>query len=174
MSKFFTTILLGLALLSAAAQEADHQTNRIPTAFPEWEKLADPSTQVTCKPAYYRRLSDGFLVPAEEASSVKDLRVDGIVLSIVQPDNFKGQVLAFHFDFPEQWDHWYKPDILYTGVIRTGYIGRLAFMCDPGWHPAATNGVPGAPNPQGGANGGQPFGSETNRTSAVAAPHRSP
>jgi hypothetical protein len=37
---------------------------------------------------------------------------------------------------------------------------------------AQTNG--GQPNPQGGANGRQPFGSETNGTSPAAASHRSP
>jgi hypothetical protein len=174
MRSFLTIVLFGLAALGSVAQEASRQTNRTATAFPEWEKLIGPSAEVTCKPAYYRRLNDGFLVPADEARSTDDLRVDGIVLSIIEPDRFKGQVLAFHFDFPVKWDHWYKPGVLYTGVIRVGYIGKLAFMCDPGWHAAATNGVSAAPNPQGGANGGQPLGSGTNRTSAAAAPRRSP
>ena len=97
--------------------------------------------------------------------------VSGVVLTVVEPHRFAGQVLSFHFDYgAEKWDHWYKPDLLYSGTIPTDCIGRLLFLCDPGF----TNRPSGAPNPQGGANVRQPAGSETNRTPAAAASRRSP
>jgi hypothetical protein len=131
----------------------------------------DDRTEVVCKAAYYRRDSDGLLVPLEEARNMTNLMVSGVVLTVVEPQHFSGQVLSFHFDYgAEKWDHWYKPDLLYSGVIPTSCIGRLLFLCDPGF----TNRAPRSPNPQSGANGRQPLSSETNRTPAAAASRRSP
>jgi hypothetical protein len=169
MTTFPILFALGLSVSVCAAEPADRQTNNTAKALPpSW---IDDKTEVTCKPAYYRRASDGLLVPVEEARRTDNLRVSGVVLSVVGPDRFANQVVAFHFDFPEQWDHWYKPDLLYSGVIPTYYIGRLLFMCDDG---SLRNGLSPSPNRQGGANGRQPVQSETNRKPAAAAPRRSP
>ena len=61
-----------------------------------------------------------------------------------------------------------------------GKIARyVAALYNPELAPSAVEKPEGAgtlarPNPQGGANGSQPFSSETNRTSAAAASRRSP
>jgi hypothetical protein len=89
--------------------------------------------EVTCKPVYYRRAEDEVLVPAEEAQRTGKLTVSGVVLSIVEPKGLSGEVFAFHFDFPEAWDYWYRPGFLYRGQIQTNYIGSLAFMSDSGF-----------------------------------------
>ena len=167
MKRFFTILLLATSVFSLRAQAAGDETNQPATTFSEWQVDAVGRIKVTCKPSYYVRERDGYLVPADEARQVKDLVIGGIVLTVVQPERLAGQVVAFHVDFPEKWDHWYKPDVLYTGTIRPVYIGRLAFMCDPGWRPASTNHVSGT-RKNGPANGSQPVGSETNRTSSAA------
>ena len=47
--------------------------------------------------------------------------VSGVVLTVVEPHRFDGQVLSFHFDYgAEKWDHWYKPDRLYLRVHSDG------------------------------------------------------
>jgi hypothetical protein len=167
MTTFHILVALGISV--CAAQSSDSQTNSTAKALPpSW---VDDRTEVTCKPIYYRRDSDGVLVPVEEAKRTPDLMVSGVVLTVVEPHRFDGQVLSFHFDYgAEKWDHWYKPDRLYSGSIPTACIGRLLFLCDPGF----TNRPSGAPNLQGRANGRQPFSSETNQTSAAAASRRSP
>ncbi len=172
MKRFFTILLLAALGFNFGAQAAGHETNHPATTFSEWQVDAVGRIKVTCKPSYYLRERDGYLVPAEEARQVKDLMIGGIVLTVVQPERLAGQVVAFHVDFPEKWDHWYKPDVLYTGTIKPEYVGRLAFMCDPGWRPAATNHVSGTPNQNGPANGSQPSRSETNRTSSAAGSRR--
>src|SRR5260370_6669475 len=59
-------------------------------------------------------------------------------------------------------------------TVLVGLLSAVAFL----WHRVrvlhALDPTNEAPNPQGGANGGQPFGSDTNRTSAAAASRRSP
>ena len=172
MKTLVTSVLLAISSLNCRTQGAGHQTNHPASAFPEWQSSPIERIEVTCKPAYYVRESDGFLVPAEEARRVKDFLIRGIVLSIVQPERLAGQVVAFHVDFPEKWDHWYKPDLSYSGSIKPEYIGRLAFMCDPGWHPAQTNRISRTPNKSGAANGSQPIRSQTNGTSSTAGSRR--
>jgi hypothetical protein len=162
-------VFLRVAVSTPAADEPGWQTNQ--TAKPLPHSWVDDKTEVTCKPAYYRRASDGLLVPVEEARQTENLMVSGVVLTVIEPKRLEGQVLSFHFDYgAEKWDHWYKADLLYSGVIPTACIGRLLFLCDPGF----TNRPPGAPNPQGAANGRQPVRSETNRTPAAAASRGSP
>ena len=121
MKVFVASLLLGLTGL-AQATDAGSRTN---------EFLAARS-EITCRAAYYRRVQDGHLIPAAEAQSGQTFRVDGVVLTIVEPDQFKGGVVAFHFDFPEDWDDWYLPDCLYRGEVPKREIGTLSFMCDPG------------------------------------------
>jgi hypothetical protein len=165
-------LFFGLVSFLANAQESKFATNRLEAASPDWYKLTGPQVQVICKPDYYRRAADGFLIPVQSARLMKSLTVDGIVLTVVKPEHLEGQVIAFHFDFPEDWDHWYKPDVLYTGVTTTNNIGVFGFRCDPGWHPASTNAPPGVPNQHGAANGSQPLRAETNRTSSAAGSRR--
>ena len=169
MNTFHILAVLGLAVGMCTAQGSGSHTNSAAKPLPH--SWVDDRTEIVCKPAYYRRDGDGLLVPLEEARHMTNLMVSGVVLTVVEPQRFSGQVLSFHFDYgAEKWDHWYKPDLLYSGSIPTACIGRLLFLCDPGF----TNRPSGAPNPQGGANGRQPFSSETNRTSAAAASRRSP
>lgn len=63
--------------------------------------------------------------------------------------------------FPKRWVCPPTSDEEIAAVFKTIDLNRIHDMSK-------------APNPQGGANAGQPFGSETNRTSEAAAPHRSP
>ena len=163
-----TLIAFWLMARICDGQELSRQTNH--TAKPISPSWVDDKTAITCKAIYYRRASDQLLLPVEEARRTGNLTVSGIVLSVVDPKRLAGQVLSFHFDFPEPWDHWYKPDLLYAGVVPTACIGRLLFLCDSG---SLTNRVTGAPK-QAGADGEQPSSSETNRTSGAAAPRRSP
>jgi hypothetical protein len=158
----FMAVLAGFVM---GAQEATGQT---PGAVSENPPL---NTEVTCKPAYYRRSNDGCLVPAEAARETADFEASGIIFMIVKPSALEGQVVALHFDWPKKWDRLYKADVLYTGFAHTQDIGRIAFLCDTGsWRPASTN----RPSLQGGANGKQPSGPETNQTPAAPASHRSP
>src|SRR2546423_10622495 len=92
-------IALGLAASTFHGQELGRQTNHTAKPFPpSW---IDDKTEITCKAAYYRRASDELLVPVEEARWTTNLTVSGIVLSVVEPKRLAGQVLSFHFDFPE-------------------------------------------------------------------------
>lgn len=144
MTTLHILVVLGLGAAVCSPQSSDGQTNSTAKPFPaSW---VDDRTEVTCKAAYYRRFKDDVLFPVEEARRVEKLMVSGVVLTVITPREFAGQVIAFHFDYgPEPWDHWYKPDVIYAGSIPKSLIGRLAFMCDPGWH-AATNPPPTAPN----------------------------
>jgi hypothetical protein len=162
-------IFLATAGTAYATEDLGQKTTQTAKAFPH--SWVDDGTEVTCKPAYYRRASDGLLVPVEEARRTGDLMVSGVVLTVVEPQRYAGQVLSFHFDYgPEKWDQWYKPDLLYSGMIPADCIGRLLFLCDPG----LTNGLSGTPNPPGGANGRQPSSSVTNQAPPAAASRRSP
>jgi hypothetical protein len=144
MRKFVASIFLGLAAAAPAAEPGGHRTNQVVGALESWDKWTSGLADITCKAAYYRRMHDGHLVPVAEAQFGKGFSVDGIVLSIVEPNEFKGKVVAFHFDFPEEWDHWYLPDCLYRGQVQTGHIGRLNFMCDPGCFVPVTDPLPWA------------------------------
>lgn len=172
MTKLRIPLVFGLLVSICTAQSSDKQTNSTANVLPpSW---VDDRTEVTCRAAYYRRFNDDVLFPVAEARRAEKLMVSGVVLTVVAPREFAGQVVAFHFDYgSEPWDHWYKPDVLYAGKVPRSWIGRLAFMCDPGWH-AATNQVPAEPSKQGGTNQRQPFRSETNRASPAAASRRSP
>ncbi len=64
----------------------------------------------------------------------------------------------------------YFPYEAYLETIRV--LPNTEFIVTPG--DTVTLRVDGVSNQQGGVNGKQPFGSETNRTSAAAAPRRSP
>lgn len=172
MKAMLILLFFGLVPFYSTAQESESATNRFHALPSEWYRLTGPPVEVICKAAYYRRASDGFLIPVQEARVMHKLTVDGIVLAVVEPERLKGQVIAFHFDLPEEWDHWYKPDVLYKGVITTGNIGLLGFRCDPGWHPASTNAPPEMPNQGGVANGSQPIRVDTNRTSPAAGSRR--
>jgi hypothetical protein len=169
MTTFHILLAFAMGISVCMAQSSNNQTNSTAKALPpSW---VDDRTEVTCKPAYYQRASDGVLVPVDEAKRLESLMVSGVVLTVVEPHRFSGQVLSFHFDYgAEKWDHWYKPDLLYSGSVPTACIGRLLFLCDPG----LTNRPSRGPNPQGGANGRQPFGSGTNRSSEADASRRSP
>jgi hypothetical protein len=125
-----TITLLALATLSHVAGDQVRQTKHTNDEFLTFTNL-ESAVEVTCKVAYYRAFDDQ-LIPAAKAQSMTNLGVNGVVLSIVEPKQFEGRVVAFHFDYPENWDSWYLPDFLYKGQVRTGYIGGLAFMCDPG------------------------------------------
>jgi hypothetical protein len=140
--KFVTSIFLGLTAIGQAADQGGHRTNQVVAATQPWDQSTFGRADVTCKAAYYRKVQEGQLVPVAEAQSMKNLGVDGIVLQIVEPAQFRGKVVAFHFDFPENWDHWYLPDFLYRGQIHTGYVGSLAFMCDPGCFVPVTEPLP--------------------------------
>ena len=87
---------------------------------------------ITCTPQWYRRVGDSALVSADRALSEGHFNADGVVLRIQSPTSFHGMVLSFHFDFPEEWNHWYKPGVTYTGPVATNIIGRMNFLCDPG------------------------------------------
>lgn len=134
-------IVLGLAVNMFGAESPGDQTNSPAKSFPR--SWVDDKTEVTCKPTYYRRDRDGVLVPVEEAKRTAELMISGVVLTVVEPSRFAGQVLSFHFDYgAEKWDHWYKPDLLYSGVIPTACIGRLLFLCDPGFTNRLTSAQP--------------------------------
>ena len=166
--------VFAILLVSSLAMGCRSTRQPVDSAKPleGWEVYAWGTIEVTCEPAYYVRTQDRCLVPADEAAG--DFQASGILLKVVQPEHLARSVVAFHFDLPEPWNRWYKPGILYRGRVSTNHIGRLAFMCDSGWPAVSTNAVLRTPNPQGGANGRQPSGSETNRTSGAAAPRRSP
>lgn len=139
MTKIATSIFLTVTALGQAADQASHQSSEAVSAV----RLSTGSrTNITCKSAYYRRAQDGQLIPVADAQLMKCLSVDGIVLSIVEPEHFKGKVVALHFDFPESWDNWYLPDFLYRGQVYTRDIGSLAFMCDPGYFVPVTDPLP--------------------------------
>jgi Protein of unknown function (DUF1375) len=99
--------------------------------------------------------------------------------SIPPPGVFKGTVfdagcLAAPFlNDPPLW--WAVP----FGVVDLPFsfaVDTIIFPCDLADYidrKKRESKVPLQPNPQGGANGRQPFGSETNRTSTAAAPSRS-
>jgi len=139
MRALFAGALLALVGFGCRTHEAALQTDHPSTLFTGWQSPHGEQVEVTCKPAYYLREHDIVLVPADAARRDADFRAIGIVLEVVQPYGLAGKVIAFHFDFPEKWDSWYKPDVLYVGMVHTRDIGRLAFMCDPGWHAASTN-----------------------------------
>jgi hypothetical protein len=126
------SVLLGLSALGHAVAQKDHPTNHLATELQAWEKLVGPSAEVTCNVACYRRASDDEFVPVAEAQRTTNLVVNGVVLSVVEPAQFKGKVVTFHFDFPEECEQWYLPDFHYRGQIRTDVIGRTNFLCDPG------------------------------------------
>ena len=89
--------------------------------------------EVTCTPQYYRRAGDDALISVENASSQNDdFNATGIVLRIETPQSQAGKILSFHFDFPEKWNHWYRPGRSYVGFIKTNTIGAMSFLCDPG------------------------------------------
>ncbi len=142
--RIVTSIFFGWAAVAQAADRGGHTNDQVVAALQPWSAAA---REITCKAAYDRRVHDGYLGPVTEAQSTKSLTVDGIVLSILQPAQFKGKLVTFHFDFPEDSNHWYLPDFLYRGQVRTGYIGTLAFMCDPGCFVPVTDPLPSA-NPQ--------------------------
>jgi hypothetical protein len=135
------TLCLTILLAVAACGCRTHETSRPPalssTSYQE-RFAADEEIEVTCLPRYYARWGDGFLVPVNEASVGKDFDAAGIVFEIVEPEHLAGQVVSYHFDMPEKWDAWYKPDVHYLVTTRTLYIGTLAFLCDPGF-PVADN-----------------------------------
>jgi hypothetical protein len=72
-------IALGLAVSMRAADETGSQTNQATKPLPH--SWVDDRTEVTCKPAYYRRASDGLLVPVEEAKRTENLMVSGVVFN---------------------------------------------------------------------------------------------
>jgi hypothetical protein len=126
MKKLLASILLGLTAFGYA-------TAQVATSLQGWDRFSFSYTNVTCKVAYYRSREGQQLVPAAEAQRSTNLVVDGVVLSVVEPAQFKGKVVTLHFDFPEYWDHWYLPDFLYRGQVHTAEIGRTNFLCDPGF-----------------------------------------
>ncbi len=162
MKPLFVILLVGsLALGCRSARQP------VDSAKPlkGWEVYAIGTIEVVCEPAFYVRTQDRCLVPADEASG--NFQASGILLKVVQPEYLARSIVAFHFDFPESWNYWYKPGVLYRGRVSTNHIGRLAFMCDSGWAAVSTNNVSGMLNPQGGANGRQPSSSNANQTPAA-------
>jgi hypothetical protein len=137
--------LLRVAINTHALDEQGQQPNQTVRPFP-YDWVVD-QTEITCKPAYYRRANDDVLVPVEAAKYMDNLTVSGIVLTVVEPKHLAGQVLSFHCDFPEPWNSYYKPDLLYSGAVPTDFIGRLRFMCDTG---SLTNRNPGLRKSQAG------------------------
>ena len=152
MRPLIVVLLVGSLAMGCHTQKPTRQPAHYAKPLEGWEEYAQGTIQVTSRPVYYRRAGDDFLIPVEQARYAESLLASGIVLSIVQPQDLAGQVVAFHFDFPEPWDLWYKPDMLYSGLVRTGRVGGIFFMCDPGWHAASTDRTSVTPNLQGGAN----------------------
>src|SRR2546428_4838613 len=139
MRTLIAVSLLSLLAIGCRTQKPPRQTAVPSKPLPEGSELYRKfHIHVTCEPAYYRRYSDGHLVSAEDARYGEDFSASGIVLRIVKPESFAGKIIAFHFDFPEKWNAWYKADVIYEGTIDERYVGMMAFMCDPGWKPPAT------------------------------------
>jgi hypothetical protein len=69
-----------------------------------------------------------------------------------------GRPVTHSFPILMVWQFWFTLAVLWLAVVIICW--SLRFLRGP--------------NPQGGANGRQPFSSETNRTSAAAASRRSP
>lgn len=88
---------------------------------------------VTCTPAFYQNEATGELVEADAAKLMASFRSHAIVLRVLGPEQMKGEVIRFHFDFPEPWDSWYKPGRVYEGTLSRQFIGAAGYYCDPGW-----------------------------------------
>jgi hypothetical protein len=83
---------------------------------------------VTCELANYADdWGDGWHLLPAVAASTNEGSVVGVVLRIVQPKEFAGQLIAFHFDGPPSPDYrqFYEPGLRYRGPVRRGEIGRL-------------------------------------------------
>src|SRR5678816_4079385 len=140
MSKLITSILLGLTAFGHAIAQEAHRTNLVAKALHSWDGLS--ASEVTCEVAYYRR-NDGQLVPTAEAQRSTNLGVNGIVLSVVEPAQFKGKILNFQFDYlAVKSDEWYLPDFLYRGQVHTKYIGTTNILPDPGCFIPVTRPLP--------------------------------
>jgi hypothetical protein len=125
------TILFAVAACGCRGPETRRPSAPSSTSYQE--RLADAEIEVTCVPRYYARWGDRFLVPVNEASVGEDFDAAGIVFEIVEPEHLAGQVVSYHFDMPQKWGAWYKPDVHYLVTTRELYIGTLAFLCDPGF-----------------------------------------
>jgi hypothetical protein len=101
---------------------------------------------VKCTPAYYAQYIEGRLVSAEDASRGENFLGCGVVLRIVEPGSLEGKIMALGWDGPLKWNSWYKPGVIYEGMVDQRIIGRLAFMDDPGLHPVSGPWVTEKPN----------------------------
>jgi hypothetical protein len=92
---------------------------------------------VTCELAHYADNSGapGWRLIPPDADRTNLAAVQGVVLRIVEPKALAGRTFAFHFDGPPGFHNarFYEPGVLYQGEISRAYIGKLAFMCDPGF-----------------------------------------
>src|SRR5262245_61286815 len=147
MKELVTSILLGLTAFGYATAQDIRRTNQVATGLQGWDKFSFPYTNVTCTVACYRSREGQQLVPAAEVQRGTNLVVDGVVLSVVEPVQFEGKVVTLHFDFPEEWDHWYLPEFLYRGQIRTDDIGRTNFLCDSGCFAPVARPLPSSDSP---------------------------
>jgi hypothetical protein len=143
--------LLAFSTCGCRVQQANRHSASPAATFPDWQ-IAGEELDVTCRPLYYARWSDRSLVPVHEARVGEDFDAAGIVFEITDPEHLAGKVIAFHFDWPQKWDAWYKHDVHYLVTVREQYIGSLAFLCDPGF-PVAS-GSPNQPTPANAAHSG--------------------
>lgn len=142
MKLFVAVVLVSMVAAGCRTRETPIQVNGPAEAEEHPYGLV---YHVTCVPAYYKRADDDCLVPAKDAQHGPDFNAVGIVLRVVSPKSQEGKVMAFHFDIPEKWNHWYKPDRVYAGKIHEREIGTMTFRCDPGLR-EVTNSLPKAPN----------------------------
>lgn len=119
-------LILPLAHLATVGAEHSRQTS-------------NDCPQATCEIAYYVRESAGgrFIDPNSDRTDFS--AVGGAVLKIIEPEEFAGQFIGFHFDGPpgEHYTSVYEPGLLYRGPIRTNHICKhlenIPMMCDQGW-----------------------------------------
>lgn len=125
---------------------------------------------VTCKLVYYAQFEPKgtnaneirLVAPTPGRTNVDESSVQGVVMEVVTPKNLSGQIICIWLDPPSVFSGGvrFKPGVVYAGKWRAELIGKLAFKGEVAFVPVA--------EPLRGADGSQPSGSVTNRTSAAA------